>query len=131
MLLALTALSLSAQDWRSNASKNRLVIVSGLPSSTMAAPSKPSSATPNRRTTLPSILVIHEIFGTPDWPQQLADELRPPAISPSCPTCFPNGSEGGKGSSRFETNPRLSKADQQLNPDQITARPQRRGRLCA
>src|SRR6476661_4347183 len=119
-LLALTALSLSAQDWaRQRLEKSPrhrewvTVKHDGRSVETFVAYPESMGKTP-------VILVIHEIFGMTDWVQEVADEFAAAGYIAIAPDLLSGAGPGGKGTSSFPQGD-ATKAVSGLNADQITA----------
>jgi carboxymethylenebutenolidase len=119
-LLALTALSLSAQDWaRQRLEKSPrhrewvTVKHDGRSVETFVA-------YPESKDKTPVVLVIHEIFGMTDWVQEVADEFAAAGYIAIAPDLLSGAGPGGKGTSSFPEG-QATKAVSGLNADQITA----------
>lgn len=119
-LLALTALSLSAQDWaeqrlEKSPRHREWVTVKHDGRSVEAFVVYPES-----KNKTPVVLVIHEIFGLTEWPQELADEIAAAGYIAIVPDLLSGMGPNGGRITAFETK-RVGEAISKLNPDQITA----------
>jgi carboxymethylenebutenolidase len=119
-LLALTALSLSAQDWakrkleQSPRHREFVTVKHGDRSVETFV------AYPETKNKAPVMLVIHEIFGLTDWAEEVADEFAAAGYIAVAPDLLSGmGANGGRTSS-FDENGAIE-AVSHLNPDQITA----------
>jgi carboxymethylenebutenolidase len=120
VLLALGALSVSAQDWaRQQLEKSprhrEWVTVKHDGRSVETFVAYPESAVKT-----PVVLVIHEIFGMSDWVQEVADEFAAAGYIAVAPDLLSGMGPGGKGSSSFASGD-VTKAVSELNQEQITA----------
>ena len=119
-LLAVTAMSVSAQDW----AKQRLeqsprhrewvtVKHDGRSVETFVA-------YPETKAKAPVILVIHEIFGLTDWAQEVADEFAAAGYIAIAPDLLSGMGPNGGRTSGFDQSGAIE-AVSHLPPDQITA----------
>ena len=119
-LLALTALSVPAQDWAKQkleqSPRHREFVTvkhEGRQVETFVA-------YPESKGKAPVVLVIHEIFGLTDWAEAVADEFAAAGYIAIAPDLLSGmGSNGGRSTS-FDQSGAIE-AVSHLNPDQITA----------
>ncbi len=119
-LLALTAVSLSAQDWakqkleQSPRHREFVTVKHG------GRSVETFIAYPESKSKAPVMLVIHEIFGLTDWAQEVADEFAAAGYIAVAPDLLSGmGANGGRTTS-FDQSGAIE-AVSHLNPDQITA----------
>ena len=75
---------------------------------------------PESKDKRPVVLVIHEIFGMPDWVQDLADQVAAAGSIAVAPDLLSGmGPNGGRSSSFAEG--KTMEAVSHLSPDQVTA----------
>jgi carboxymethylenebutenolidase len=119
-LLALTSLTLSAQDWaRQQVEKSPrhrewvTVKHDGRSLETFVVYPESSQKTP-------VVLIIHEIFGMTDWVQDLADQVAAAGYIAVAPDLLSGmGPNGGRSSSFAQGE--ANQAVGHLNPDQVTS----------
>ena len=75
---------------------------------------------PEAKTKTPVVLLIHEIFGSTDWAQEVADEVASAGYIAVEPDLLSGMGEGGKGTSAFDQSGAI-KAVSGLDPNQVTA----------
>src|SRR3954467_9034758 len=116
-LLALTALSLSAQDWAKakleKSPRHREWVTvkhDGRSVETFVV-------YPESKDKRPVVLVIHEIFGMSDWVRDLADQLAEAGYIAIAPDLLSGMGAGGGGTDKVGN---VGQTIQALPPDQIT-----------
>src|SRR2546426_9368767 len=75
---------------------------------------------PESKSKTPVVLVIHEIFGMPDWVQDLADQVAAAGYIAVAPDLLSGMGPNGGRSSDFAEG-KTMEAVSHLNPDQVTA----------
>jgi carboxymethylenebutenolidase len=121
LLLALTAISLSAQDW----AKTRL---EASPRHREYVPLKHGDRTVQALVVYPEVkgkatvvVLIHEIFGLSDWAKEMADELAGQGFIVIAPDLLTGLGPNGGGSSEFASQDATVKAVSGLDPDAVLA----------
>jgi len=119
-ILALTALSLSAQDWaaqRLEKSSRHREWVTGKHDCRSV---ETFVVYPESKSKTPVVLVIHEIFGMTDWVEDLADQVAEAGYIAVAPDLLSGMGPNGGRSSDFPQG-KATEAVSKLNPDQVTA----------
>jgi carboxymethylenebutenolidase len=121
MLLSLPAASIQAQEW----AKTRL---EASPRHHEYVALKHGDRTvqafvvyPEVKTKAPVVILIHEIFGLADWPEEMADELAAKGFIVIAPDLLSGFGPNGGGSSEFPSQDAAVKAVSGLNPDIVMA----------
>ena len=121
LLLAVSAASLSAQDW----AKTRL---EASPRHREYVPLKHGDRTVQALVVYPEVkgkatvvVLIHEIFGLSDWAKEMADELAGQGFIVVAPDLLSGFGPNGGGSSAFASQDDTVKAVSGLNPDGVLA----------
>jgi carboxymethylenebutenolidase len=120
LALALTASSLSAQDWArlklEKSPRHREWVTVKHDNRSVEA----FVAYPESKSKTPVVLVIHEIFGLSDWVQDLTDQLAEAGYIAIAPDLLSGmGPNGGRTTAFQESE--VMQAVSHLNPDQVTA----------
>jgi len=76
---------------------------------------------PEAKDKRPVVLVIHEIFGLAEWPQELADELAAAGYIAVVPDLLSGKGPSGGRTSAFANQDKVVEAIRGLNPDEVTA----------
>jgi carboxymethylenebutenolidase len=119
-LLALTAISLPAQDWAKQkleqSPRHREFVTVKHDNRSVET----FIAYPETKGKAPVVLVIHEIFGLTDWAEEVADEFAAAGYIAVAPDLLSGMGVNGGRTNSFDQNGAIE-AVSHLNPDQITA----------
>ena len=120
LLCALSALTLSAQDWAKQKLEKSPRHREWVTVKHDGRAVETYIVYPESRGKTPVVLMIHEIFGQTDWVQEMADELAAHGYVVVAPDLLSGMGANGDGTKSFDQSGAI-KAVSQLPPAQITA----------